>query len=287
MKPFRIQYVGNLFVDKLFDHYTKLVRPNSSPYLALLGNIGHPQSPQTISFLEYCANAWDRVFWVPGPYELTSKTRFTHCNMIDRMRDVCARKNITLLHHGSLQQDTVQILGTTLWTPCVPGRIDSKYSQPEFNEIHKHNGLITAGDIGEWNAEDIGFLQEELLAKPTDDPVVVLTHHLPHPALLSTQSTLHTLKRVGLEVNHLPSLLRKPCRIWLSGAGGCSASALFPGQVFASVNSLYEYPMRSRLVKNPGFDPTAYAELGVSEAFPFYATMYYGPRNTSTKQFML
>jgi hypothetical protein len=286
MKPFRIQYVGNLFVDKLFDHFTKLVRPNRSPYLALCGNIGSPVSPTTVSFLEYCSDSWENVFWIPGPYELTQRKAnglLYYRDNLERIQELAAKKRITLLHQGSVVVNDVRIMGTTLWTPCLPGRIERKYDQAEFQDIYKHDGAVNPVDLAEWNQDDVQFLQRELLTAH-EEPCVVLTHHLPHPALLSTQASITTLKRVGLETNLLGHLLKPPVRLWLAGSSGSAASCIFPNKVFASVNSLYEYPMRTRLVKNPGFDPLAYAEIGVHEAFPFYATMFYGPRQ---KQQML
>ena len=285
MKPFRIQYVGNLFIDKLFDHFTKIVRPNESPYLALCGNIGHPSSPTTASFLDYCAGHWEKVFWIPGPYELgqrkTSGLVYYRDNL-DRMQELANKKKVIFLHQNSIKVNEVTVMGTTLWTPCHSDRIEAKYEQVEFQEIYKHSGTVSPIDLAEWNEEDIAFLKQELTG--TNDPCVVLTHHLPHPSLLSTQVSIPTLKRIGLETNFLAQLLRPPCRLWLSGASGSAASCIFPNEVFASVNSLYEYPMRSRLRKNPGYDPLAYAEIGVHEAFPFYATMFNAPRQ---KQQML
>ncbi len=287
--PFRIQYVGNLFVDMLHDHYSKLAHPGVAPYLALLGNIGNPYSPTTSNFLDYCSHYWKRVFWIPGPVEYGATfpgsrlARPEFRDSLDQMRYlVSKRKNISILDQTIVSVENVKLVGTTLWTPCDPRRIHEKYSQLEFNSIRKGGKFLTPLDIAEWNEEDVQFLRTEI--PRCEDPTIVLTHHLPHPALLSATNPLSTLKRIGLEVNMLEHLLEPPCKYWLCGASGSSSAIYFPKGTMATTNSLYEFPFRSREVKNNGFDPCAYVEIGKRERFPYEATYYLRPRTQVQKQ---
>ena len=284
--PYRIQYVGNLFVDRLYDHFTKLAVQAKCPNLALLGNIGHPTSPRTGEFLEYCARNWKKVYWVPGPYELGTHfftkavaTGTFHDNL-DRMQTLCERKGISMLHQTTLYDNEVRILGATLWTPCHQGRVADKYSQTEFCTILKTpQAPITPIDIADMNVEDVHWLKQEILVSRV--PTVVLTHHLPHPSLLSTAASLQTLKRVGLEVNMLEYLMAPPVGLWLAGSSGSTATTRFQSGTVAAVNSLYEYPMRTRHVKNPGFSPAEGISLGEAaspSSSPFSTTVFYGPR---------
>ena len=286
---FRIQYVGNLFVDMLYDHYSKLVRPGVAPYLALLGNIGNPYSPVTSNFIQYCSTYWKRVFWIPGPVEYgatfpgSKLLRPEFRDSLDQMRLIASRhKGVSVLDQQTVMLDKVALVGATLWTPCDPRRIYDKYSQLEFNSIRKGGKFLSPIDIAEWNEEDVQFLRSELNHK--EDPTIVLTHHLPHPALLSTSIPLSTLKRIGLEVNTLTHLLEPPCRYWLCGSSGASSAIYFPKGTMATTNSLYEFPFRTREVKNPGFDAGAYVEIGRREVFPYEATYYLRPRTQQQKQ---
>lgn len=283
---YRIQYVGNLFVDRLYDHFSKLAVQAKTPNLALLGNIGHPTSPRTGEFLDYCTRNWEKVYWVPGPYELG--TQFfnkavaggTFHDNLDRMQALCAKKGIAMVHQNVYHDKGVRILGTTLWTPCHQGRVADKYSQIEFCTIMKTpRDPITPIDIAEMNVEDVDWLKQEILV--SREPTVVLTHHLPHPSLLSTAASLQTLKRVGLEVNMLQHFMTPPVGLWLAGSSGSSATTRFQSGTVATVNSLYEYPMRTRHVKNPGFSAAEVASLGIEQKVnpsPFLTTVFYGPR---------
>ncbi len=263
MPPLRIQFVGNLFVDLSHEYFNKFVRPNDSPYLALLGNIGSPFSQRTHEFLDYCTQRWDRVFWIAGPHELgyvsnpLSYTSFR--NNMDCMEEKSTKwKNLSILNQTGTTIQGVQILGTTLWTPVSPYRVEGKYNQPEFTTIRKAYNPISPIDISEWHAEDVEYLRSKL---SNGHPTIILTHHLPHPSLLSPNLSIPTWKRNGLEATNLSFLLKDPCRFWLSGASGGSAFALFPNHTLAMVNSLYEYPRRPKAMKNPFFDPELYAEI--------------------------
>ena len=68
----KLQYIRNINLHK----YENIVCPHiitpKTPYLALCGNIIDPTKYNYRiyrSFLRYCSNNWDRVFYVPGPTE--------------------------------------------------------------------------------------------------------------------------------------------------------------------------------------------------------------------------
>jgi hypothetical protein len=276
MPPFRIQFVGNLFVDHSHEHFSKFVRPNHSPTLALLGNIGSPFRQRTHEFLDYCSQHWDRVFWIAGPHELGRLPDVplgtTFRDNMERMEEKCSKwKNLSILNQSGITVDGIQILGTTLWTPIHPYRVEDKYNQPEFSFIRKATGGISPIDLSDWHAEDVEFLKNKL---DTSRPTIVLTHHLPHLSLLSPTLSMRTWKRNGLETCNLPSLLKDPCKLWLSGASGGSAIGLFSHQTFAMVNSLYEFPNMSNRPKNPYFNPELYAEL--DRMPPFHYSVAHG-----------
>ena len=270
MPPFRIQFAGNLFVDLSHDHFSKFVRPNHSPYLALLGNIGNPHNPKTSHFLEYCAKHWNRVFWVAGPHELghsgCDAYNPTFRDNMDLMESIAKPYNVDVLTQNGRVVDGVQIVGATLWTPVSNHRVEDKYSQPEFTTIHKFNGPISPIDLAEWNAEDVAFLSSKLT---NEKPTVVLTHHLPHPSLYSPLLSVKAHKRMGLDTTNVSTLLHEPCKLWLSGASGGSAVGVFGSNTVAVVNSMYEFPKHPSADRNPFYSPEMYAELNASPYLPY------------------
>lgn len=270
MPPFRIQFVGNLFVDLSHDHFSKFVRPNRSSTLALLGNIGNPYAPRTSQFLEYCTQHWDRVFWVAGPHELglcpNSPPHSTFRNHMDAMEKIANVKKVDVLTQNATRVDGVQIIGTTLWTPVSNYRVEGKYQQPELTLIRKYKDPVSPIDIAEWNSEDIAFLSNKL---STTQPSVVLTHHLPHPSLFSPYLSIPAHKRMGMDTTSLSHLLTNPCRLWLSGASGGSAIGVFDKNTVAIVNSMYEYPRRAKAQSNPYYSPELYAEIDATPYLPY------------------
>lgn len=285
MPPFRIQFAGNLFVDHSHDHFTKFVRPNHSPYLALLGNIGNPFSPKTSHFLDYCTKHWDRVFWIAGPHELghtgPDTPHSTFRNNMDTMESIAKTKKIDVLTQNSIHLDGVQILGSSLWTPVNNHRVEDKYKQPEFTTIQKYDRPVHPADLAEWNAEDIAFLSSKLT---TETPTVVLTHHLPHPSLFSPFLSIQTHKRMGMETTNVSSLLREPCKLWLSGASGGSAVGVFDSNTVAVVNSMYEFPKHPSADRNPFYSPEMYAEINVSPALPYRICHLISPQTFANRE---
>jgi len=70
---FPIQHIRNIHLYR----YANIVCPHiiipKTPYLALCGNIIHPTGSNYRiykSFLRYCSDNWEKVFYVPGPTEL-------------------------------------------------------------------------------------------------------------------------------------------------------------------------------------------------------------------------
>jgi hypothetical protein len=68
-KPFRIQYVSNLFLSKMNKTAKPIEFKINAPVLALLGNIGQAQCKKTATFMKWADKNYDQVFWIPGPLE--------------------------------------------------------------------------------------------------------------------------------------------------------------------------------------------------------------------------
>lgn len=281
---FRIQYASNLFVDRHFMPFQQLIRrPSISvPYLALLGNIGQPQHPRTIDFLRYCSAHYKQVFWVPAHHELSShysltdNADFTH--QIDAAMKLTRRIpniNFTYQNEYLVKERDIVVVGTPLW-PSIENYHGHVSTVPEFQNIFKsQKDKIDDSTIQHWNFEDSDFLKMHLkfhrnFSKNTK--VVVLTHMLPSPWLLSRGLSAQTYKNASLFILDKPAnsgLLRPPVGLWLAGATGSCAHANVDG-IPCAVNGLFEYEDEHCESPNKGFCATLFAEIKTTPPTKFF-----------------
>lgn len=264
MPPFRLQYASNLFVDLHRQTSTRLLRP-VAPSLALLGNVGRPDSPKTYHFLKYCASNWDTVFWIPGPHEFTNLPggRTTYPERITQLHTLC--QSLSFVKCGTpselpLHDEKILLLGASLWTPLsfpIKG-------QPEFESIY--TSVDEAGPIplchhvrNSLFKSDLRFLKERTLFWSIVHPqmkIVYLTHTLPTPRLLSPQLSEETFKRLPMDCRSFP--MSPGVSAWLGGATGSSATSAGPIQ--SGVNCLFEYPYHP-VLRSASYDPERVLEI--------------------------
>ena len=123
-RNFRIQYSSNLNVHKhCLKEIIKKVNPCSSS-IALLGDIGIPNSERTKNFMKWCNMTYKHVYWVPGFLELSDTEDKKH-TWFERY-DICYEninkwdlKNIKLCYKSDIYTENpdIQLLLTTLWHP--------------------------------------------------------------------------------------------------------------------------------------------------------------------------
>ncbi|ARF11692.1 metallophosphatase [Klosneuvirus KNV1] len=67
---FKLQYISDIHLE----HRQTIPKiPAKTNYLALLGDIGHPNKPLYSEFLKYCSKNWDKVFLLSGNHEYEQK----------------------------------------------------------------------------------------------------------------------------------------------------------------------------------------------------------------------
>jgi len=76
-KTFRLQFASKLYVDNLPISSSKTLLKPVAPVLALLGDIGLPNS-NTRDFIRWCDDNYSLVLWVPGSLELCDSERKKH-----------------------------------------------------------------------------------------------------------------------------------------------------------------------------------------------------------------
>ena len=267
--PFKLQYASNLFVDFTTTAFSKMVKPAAS-HLALLGNIGRPESPKTYNFLRYCAKHWDTVYWIPGPHEL-SNPKGERMTLSEKTMNANALtkqvKGVTLMNsmEAVFHQQRVVLLGTSLWTQLV---LPPK-GEPEFDSIF--TSVDESGPIplthtarNELYKQDKFFLKERSLFWSIVHPdvnLIYLTHTLPTSRLYKCKMSEEAWKRIHMECLRIP--MDPSLRAWLGGAGGFTSTTrigITPDeQVLCGVNGLYEYPFTGN--QNSKYDNECVVEI--------------------------
>lgn len=270
-----IQFMSGLHADQGWSRAWSAmeVKAPKAPNLALLGNCGSVASPyqieQTREFLLRCSATWKKIFWVPGPLELSSSRKGIVADqryeLLKLVSFVTARGGggaVILLDQReyTFYKDNVVILGATGW-PDLPGYTGTIPST-SFEGIKlwttdggaggQPRNLRTA-DIHAWNAEDLNWIRERHDWWSTYDPdlqIIILTHHLCSTHLLSSGSgsTPNEYKNLALGVMSDESTadildprtgLIQPAA-WLCGATASSCTGLLGRGTFIGVNSRYD-----------------------------------------------
>ncbi len=125
---------------------------------------------------------------------------------------------VTLLDNSAASIAGCRFIGGTLWTDyALAGALAPAAETGEQIDIDHDNGshLITIGDSAHLHHQARTAL-ETLLAAPGEEPVVVVTHHAPHPACLP--AVLHGTWRAGNCASDLSQLTDSGrVALWIHG----------------------------------------------------------------------
>jgi hypothetical protein len=178
-KAFRIQFASNLNVHKL-KNFKGLLNP-VAPNLALLGNIGYPESPLTKDFLKFCDTNYERVFWVPGFVELSSNKKHTWIERMESCREtIWNLKNVVLCQKQDtyIDDSKLQLLLTTLWHPT---------NQPIYTHAKQGPRLMTKDDFKTLTVSEMNWLMHKTSISKL--PVSWFTYS--SPFLRSSKTTIN------------------------------------------------------------------------------------------------
>jgi len=218
---FKLQYISDIHLE----HRTIIPRiPAKTNYLALLGDIGHPNKPLYSEFLKYCSKNWDKVILLSGNHEYM-QPKYSMKDIDDMIQsNVNKYPNITYLNNQKLILDNHLILGTTLWS-------DSTKTAPG----HKINDLYY--DSLQWLKGNI--------KQNTNKDIVVLTHYLPSYKLIIPK--YHGYKTKFQYASNLDHLIKRPVKAWLCGHSHCQLEKYING-VYCGINTL-GYPHENNNAK--------------------------------------
>lgn len=237
----RIQYASDLHLEFAENGpFQPLLKP-VAPYLALAGDIGHPDKPTYRDFLHYCSRNWQDVFVVAGNHELyNSNAVISHTTRAasgelynsrpsklvtsaDERIALCARvasefPNVHFMDRQRVDRGGVAFLGCTLWTDLTGG--DGTTAAAYMNDYRfitdAERNPVTPAMTSGWHFRDRNWLDAEINACEEEGrPAVVLTHHLPTFDLIASRYQGSSLNAAFASTSD--DLIRPPVRAWICG----------------------------------------------------------------------
>lgn len=211
VKRFQLQYISDIHLE----HRMSIPKiPPRTKYLALLGDIGHPNKPLYPEFLKYCSTNWDKVFLLSGNHEYEQKKY--SMQEIDQMiqEQVSKYNNVSYLNNQKNLIDNHLILGTTLWS-----------DNNELRPGHKVNELFN---------ESVNWLKGNIKENPDKD-IIVLSHYLPSYKLIIPK--YYNYKHSFQYASDLDHLIKNPVKAWLCGHSHCQLEKNING-VYCGINTL-------------------------------------------------
>lgn len=157
--------------------------------IAILGDIGYPDSDIYKKFIELLSRTYKNVFVVAGNHEYYS-SKYT----VDEINYVITLitnqfVNVHYLQNASVTIDNVKYIGATLWTSIDENNYGYvKNNISDYIKIFKHttspNGHqykenITPQDTTDFNKLSFEYLKTEIQKTPETIKIVILTHHAP------------------------------------------------------------------------------------------------------------
>jgi hypothetical protein len=211
----RIQFCSDLHLE--FNppvEFPELLEP-IAPVLALLGDIGDPESQQLMSFLDWCCRHWSQVLYVPGNHEfwrVKPGTTKTIQSVIQIFRDFEKNhKNFKFCWRQKLySEDGIIILATPLWSRPAEGVIPHELEHAWVDRDRSFD----AKTLNTLHEADLKWLQYELKSS-SNEMVVVLTHYAPSLMLIDPRMVKHPDET--LYASDLDTLLRPPIVAWACG----------------------------------------------------------------------
>jgi predicted phosphohydrolase len=209
----RFQLASDIHLEFLAGKHRNLIPtlPVKAPILALLGDIGYPNSTVYQEFLLHQADKFEHVLVIAGNHEYYKQSVQAANRTIAEISK--KKENIHFLNRTSVQIGNVLFLGCTLWTNipdekeeeiemvcndyrCIYTEQDAlatdssetKLTEKEDNETEisgdgeQKTRRITAKDTKRWHREELEWILGEVEKVKRDKPdlkVVVLTHHAP------------------------------------------------------------------------------------------------------------
>lgn len=187
--------------------------PVNAPYLAILGDLGNPNSELFQNFISHQANRFQKVFFLAGNHEFYG---YTYHDTLEIIQSFCTSiNNVVFLNKNiyDLSPD-LRIAGCTLWSEIMEHQ---KWEINTFMMDFKKIKNWTVDDYNQQHQNEKEWLIQQIdIAKTLNKKLVVFTHHAP--------SFLHTCRPehengpfMSGYCTNLDHLLKKPVTLWAFG----------------------------------------------------------------------
>jgi predicted phosphohydrolase len=174
----KIQYCSDLHLE--FPENQKYLKRNPlkviGDILVLAGDVvTFRDLDKADEFIDFACDHYSAVYWVPGNHEyygldITSKPN----PLYEKIRD-----NFFLVNNRSIAAGGVKLVLSTLWSRIDPRHEwDIQRSIADFSAIACSERKFTTRDFTVLHEESLRFLKE-VFQEPGNEPVVVVTHHVP------------------------------------------------------------------------------------------------------------
>lgn len=211
----RIQFCSDLHLEMNKPvEYTELLTP-VAPVLALLGDIGDPESDELRKFIEWCTRMWKQVLYIPGNHEFwrlkpgSKKTISSALTILRSFEKLFP--NFLLMWRGKVySEDGIIVLGTPLWSRPAEGVIPHEHERAWVD----NDRTFDAQTLATLHQEDLNWLKQELTAA-RGTMVVILTHYA--PSLLLINRNWINRPEATLYASDLDILIRPPVVAWACG----------------------------------------------------------------------
>jgi hypothetical protein len=208
------QYASNLVMKLKQPNalVSRILDPQPTSWLVLLGNLGSPGSPKTSEFLEWSASNWTQILWIPGAVELASPSSYVRSwtQQLDCMRQVAESisSNISVATKLSIQTRSpdIQVVATSMWHPEMIKH--SKRPIYHWNSTTMCHEQIL--DVRPLIQNEAMWVERQI--KQSVSPVLLCSYG-PSPSVLYPPKVLATL--VGMDVcASLYPNRRRPFQAW-------------------------------------------------------------------------
>ena len=211
----RIQFCSDLHLEMNKPvEYTELLTP-VAPVLALLGDIGDPESDELRKFIEWCTRIWKQVLYIPGNHEFwrlkpgSKKTISSALTILRSFEKLFP--NFLLMWRGKVySEDGIIVLGTPLCSRPAEGVIPHEHERAWVD----NDRTFDAQTLATLHQEDLNWLKQELTAA-RGTMVVILTHYA--PSLLLINRNWINRPEATLYASDLDILIRPPVVAWACG----------------------------------------------------------------------
>lgn len=208
MRRLKIQYISDIHAD------TQKIMPIIKPlakYLAVCGDIGHPEHPRFYQFLQQQSKNFEKVIFVPGNHDFDLGPMYNK-QRVDKYEPVVKNMckdlgNVHYLNKNTLQlDDDFLIAGSILWSMPIfnkPNDLNDPKVQNYLNHIKEHS-------------EHVNWMQDTI-NRNLHKKIIMLTHFVPTFKLIEQKYKDRGIHSTCWFATNLEYMIKFPVRAWICG----------------------------------------------------------------------